>query len=57
MPNDNMEIEDQEIKLKSEKSDEQNESMQNQTYTLKRLVRLLHINKPVYHVMALLGKR
>ena len=57
MPNDNMEIEDQEIKLKGEKSDEQNESMQNQTYTLKRLVRLLHINKPVYHVMALLGKR
>ena len=57
MPNDNMEIEDQEIKLKGEKSDERNESMQNQTYTLKRLVRLLHINKPVYHVMALLGKR
>jgi len=57
MPNDNMEIEDQEIKLKNEKSDEKNESMQNQTYTLKRLVRLLHINKPVYHVMALLGKR
>ena len=57
MPNDNMEIEDQEINLKNEKSDEKNESMQNQTYTLKRLVRLLHINKPVYHVMALLGKR
>lgn len=57
MPNDNMEIEDQEIKLKNEKSDEKNESIQNQLYTLKRLVRLLHINKPVYHVMALLGKR
>ena len=57
MPNDNMEIEDQEIKLKHETSDEKNETMQNQTYTLKRLVRLLHINTPVYHVMALLGKR
>ena len=57
MPNDNMEIEDQEIKLKHETSDAKNESMQNQTYTLKRLVRLLHINTPVYHVMALLGKR
>ena len=26
-------------------------------FTLKRLVRLLHIDKPVFHVMAILGKR
>ena len=26
-------------------------------FTLKRLVRLLHIDRPVFHVMAILGKR
>ena len=26
-------------------------------YTIKRLIRLLHISKPVFHVLAILGKK
>ncbi len=33
------------------------EQLQRRKFTLKRLIRLLHINEPVSHVLSLLGKK
>ena len=59
-PWDDFEMEDLENIDKDQKSEElhgRDSTMAKRNFTLKRLVRLLHIDKPVYHVMAILGKR
>ena len=50
-----MEVE--EIKNPEEELEGKLDRILAQNFTLKRLVRLLHIDKPVFHVMAILGKR
>lgn len=54
-------IEDMEIISSDDEDDEQERRRQDELrsgeFTLKRLIRLLHIGEPVEHVMALLGKR
>jgi len=52
-----MEIDDGEINQQKRKSENKNCNEIEKGFTLKRLVRLLHIDKPVFHVMAILGKR
>ena len=52
-----MEIEDEEIKEEKSNVEDKNDKETEKGFTLKRLVRLLHIDKPVFHVMAILGKR
>ena len=52
-----MEIDDVEINLEKRKEEDKNDKDIEKGITLKRLVRLLHIDKPVFHVMAILGKR
>ena len=52
-----MEIEDEEIKEEKSNVEDKNDKEIEKGFTLKRLVRLLHIDKPVFHVMAILGKR
>lgn len=38
-------------------SEDEDEIRRKKRFSLKRLIRLLHINEPVFHVMALLGKK
>ena len=52
-----MEIEDEEINQQKREFEDKDDKKIEKGYTLKRLVRLLHIDKPVFHVMAVLGKR
>ena len=52
-----MEIEDEEINEEKSNVEDKNDKKAEKGFTLKRLVRLLHIDKPVFHVMAILGKR
>ena len=52
-----MEIEDEEINRQKREFEDKDDKKIEKGYTLKRLVRLLHIDKPVFHVMAILGKR
>ena len=51
-----MDIEDKKIKEQEILEAETTKNIKD-SFTLKRLVRLLHINNPVSHVMAILGKR
>ena len=57
MSENTMEIDDVEINLEKRKEEDKNDKDIEKGFTLKRLVRLLHIDKPVFHVMAILGKR
>ena len=41
----------------SEEERKRRDELRARGFSLKRLVRLLHINSPVFHVMALLGKK
>ena len=55
-----IEMDDEEIVGQDERLEELKgklDTMPKNNFTLKRLVRLLHIDKPVFHVMAILGKR
>ena len=33
------------------------DQLKRRKFTIKRLIRLLHINQPVFHVLAILGKK
>jgi hypothetical protein len=52
-----MEMKDAEIRGQEQRLEEKTDTKLKEDFTLKRLVRLLHIDKPVFHVMAILGKR
>ena len=54
---DDMEMKDIEIRGQEQRLEEKTDKKLKNGFTLKRLVRLLHIDKPVFHVMAILGKR
>ena len=45
------------VQLDSQMSEENEQDTKQRSYTLKQLVRQLHIAKPVEHVMALIGKK
>ena len=51
--------EDMEIEAQQQQSDEKNKKKElaKRRFSVKRLIRLLHISAPVYHVMAILGKK
>ena len=50
-------VEDMAIEDDDEMMGSNETNFRGRNFTLKRLVRLLHIDKPVFHVMAILGKR
>ena len=54
---DDMEMKDIEIRGQEQRLEEKTDKKLKNGFTLKRLVRLLHIDKPAFHVMAILGKR
>ncbi len=41
----------------SEEELRRREELRSRRFSLKRLVRLLHVDRPVFHVMAILGKK
>ena len=45
------------VHLDTQISDETEHELKQRSFTLKQLIRQLHINKPVEHVMALIGKK
>ena len=51
--------EDMEIEAQQSDDDEKNKKKElaKRRFSVKRLIRLLHISAPVYHVMAILGKK
>ena len=57
LSDDCLEMRDVEIKGEGQKLAEKTDKKLKDGFTLKRLVRLLHIDKPAFHVMAILGKR
>lgn len=45
------------IPLLDDVEEEENQELAHKRFSIKRLIRLLHINSPVFHVMAILGKK
>ena len=47
----------EEDQMEEEEKDQDERELAKRRFSVKRLIRLLHIKSPVYHVMALLGKK
>lgn len=59
---DEMEINDvvtaeDDVDYEDRQEEARRKALKEKKFDLKRLIRLLHIQEPVYHVMAILGKR
>jgi hypothetical protein len=50
-------VEDGEVIGEDEEDQRHQDSMRGRAFNLKRLIKVLHISEPVYHVLCLLGKK
>ena len=52
-----MDVEEGEVVDEDEEDRRHQDSMRGRAFNLKRLIKVLHISEPVYHVLCLLGKK
>jgi len=52
-----MEVDEGEVAEEDEEDRRHQDSMRGRAFNLKRLIKVLHISEPVYHVLCLLGKK